>query len=291
MSSAPTIYAVRRQITAMSSEQYEIGVYRPESAGTESRMLLRTWDGDTLLRSVPWLRLQNRNGWHIYIRPSGEHELSLVDDLTSEAVAAMKRDGFHPAVVVQTSPGNYQAWLKHGERLEQQVSTAAARALAEKFGGDGGAADWRHFGRLSGFSNRKPSHQDVVTGLYPFVRLIEAEGTVYPAAARFVAEIRRQVERRSQEKARLDTRRPGVDPGPLRTIEAFRADRRYAGDGNRIDLAWAIHALSHGAAEEEVAAAIRSRDLSKKGSQRRQDAYVERTLVQAARRLGAARGR
>jgi hypothetical protein len=114
---------------------------------------------------------------------------------------------------------------------------------------------------------------------------------VYPAAARFVAEIRRQVERRSQERARLDTRRPSVDPGPLRTIEAFRADRRYAGDGNRIDLAWAIHALSHGAAEEEVAAAIRSRDLSKKGSQRRQDAYVERTLVQAARRLGADRGR
>jgi hypothetical protein len=275
----------------MRSEQYEIGVYRPESPETESRMLLRTWDGETLLRSVPWLRLQNRNGWHIYIRPSGEHELSLVDDLTSEAIAAMKQEGFHPAVVVQTSLGNYQAWLRHGERLEQQVSTAAARALAEKFGGDGGAADWRHFGRLSGFSNRKPSHQDVVTGLYPFVRLVEAEGAVYPAAAPFVAEIRRQVERRNQERARLDTRRPVADPGPLRTIEAFRADPRYAGDGNRIDLAWAIHALSHGAAQEEVAAAIRSRDLSKKGSQRRQDAYVERTLVQAARRLGAERGR
>jgi hypothetical protein len=254
-------------------------------------MLLRSWDGETLLRSVPWLRLQNRDSWHIYIRPEGEHELSLVDDLTSEAVSAMKLGGFDPAVLVQTSPGNYQAWLRHGERLEREVSTAAARALAEKFGGDKGAADWRHFGRLGGFSNRKASYQDVMTGLYPFVRVIEAEGRVYPAAGVFVAEIRQQAERRNQERARFGLSGIGADSGSLRTIEAFRADARYGGDGNRIDLAWAIHALSHGANEDEVAAAIRSRDLSKKGTQRRQDEYVERTLRQAARRLGADLGR
>ena len=69
----------------------------------------------------------------------------------------MKQAGFGPAAIVETSPGNYPAWLKHPERLSKEVSTAAARALAEKFGGDRGAADWRHFGRLSGFTNRKAS--------------------------------------------------------------------------------------------------------------------------------------
>ena len=102
----------------------------------------------------------------------------------------MKGSGFDPAVIVETSPGNYQAWLKHPERLGKEVGTAAARALAEKFGGDRGAADWRHFGRLAGFTNRKAKYLDASTGLYPFVRLIEAGGEVYPEAERFLAGVK-----------------------------------------------------------------------------------------------------
>jgi RepB DNA-primase from phage plasmid len=43
----------------------------------------------------------------------------------------MKEAGFNPAVIVETSPGNYQAWLKHAERLSKELSTSAARTLAE----------------------------------------------------------------------------------------------------------------------------------------------------------------
>jgi hypothetical protein len=115
-------------------------------------MLPRTWDAESLFRSVGWLRRENRDGRNIYLRPKGEHNLSLVDDLTRDAVAAMKRAGFRPALVIETSPGNYQAWLKHPQQLGMELSTTAARKLAEKFGGDRGAADWRHFGRLAGFT-------------------------------------------------------------------------------------------------------------------------------------------
>jgi len=94
----------------------------------------------------------------------------------------MKLAGFSPAVVVQTSPGNFQAWLKHPEKLDKEMGTAAARALAERFGGDTGAADWRHFGRLSGFTNRKQKYCDPATGLHPFVKLVESSGAVYPEA-------------------------------------------------------------------------------------------------------------
>ena len=144
-----------------------------------------------MLRSVPWSQLQNHNGRHIYVRPNGEHNLGLVDDLIADAVAAMHREGFDPALMVETSPCNLQAWLKHPEQLDKQLSTETARALAERFGGDTGAADWRHFGRLSGFANRKPKYQDVTTGLYPLVRPVEAEGTVYPRADHFPASVRR----------------------------------------------------------------------------------------------------
>jgi hypothetical protein len=285
MSSATTI-AVRQQIAAMGRELFEVGVFRPETLGNEASMLLRIWDRDTLLRSVPWLQLQNHAGRHIYVRPKGEHNLSLVDDLTADAVAAMKCDGFHPALVVETSPCNFQAWLKHPEQLDKQLSTATARALAEKFNGDAGAADWRHFGRLSGFTNRKPKYQDVATGLYPLVRLIEAEGRVYSRADHFLASIRRGVEERLQARERLRLRTTTLPIAPKRkAIDAFRCDPRYAGDGNRIDLAYAVYALSHGATEEEIATGIRTRDLSKKGPEHRQQDYVERTIRKASTSL------
>jgi hypothetical protein len=293
MTSGATTSAVRQQIAAMGCELFEVGVFRPETSRTEASMLLRAWDQDTLLRSVPWLERQNHAGTHIYVRPNGEHNLSLVDDLTAAAVAAMDREGFHPALVVETSPSNFQAWLKHPESLDKQLSTATARILAERFGGDIGAADWRHFGRLSGFTNRKPKYQDVTTGSYPLVRLIEAEGKVYPQADHFLASVRRSIEKRLQarERLRFQTITPPIG-WHRKTIDTFRSDPRYAGDGNRIDLAYAVYALSHGATETEVAAAIRTRDLSKKGAEHRQQDYVERTIRKAgACLLELSRGR
>src|SRR5690348_15267308 len=114
MTSATTP-TVRQQTAAMSCELFAGGDSRPASAATDASQLLRVWDLDTLLRSVPWLQTQNYAGRHIYVRPKGEHNLSLVDDLTADAITTMDRDGFHAALVVETSPSNFQAWLKHPE--------------------------------------------------------------------------------------------------------------------------------------------------------------------------------
>lgn len=278
-----TAAAVQRQVVAMGSELFEVGLYKPDAGPGESVMIARVWDGGTVAKSVPWLRHQNREGRNIYIRPKREHDLSMVDDLTEDAVSAMKQAGFNPAVIVETSPGNYQAWLKHSERLTKEASTAAARALAERFGGDRGAADWRHFGRLAGFSNRKAKYFEASTGLYPFVRLIAAGGAVYPEAERFLASVRSDLARRHAEREQLRQRaKTGTtQPRNLKSIDAFRADGRYAGDGTRIDLAYAVYSLSHGVTAGEVEAAIRSRDLSHKGNERRQDDYIMRTIKKA----------
>jgi len=96
-------------------------------------MIIRVWDAATLMKSLPWLRHLNCGGRDIYVRPRGEHNLSMVDDLTAESISAMKQAGFNPAAAVETSLGNFQAWMKHPERLSKELSTAGARALAEKF--------------------------------------------------------------------------------------------------------------------------------------------------------------
>jgi len=279
------IAAVQQQVAAMGSGLFEIGLYDPNAGSGVSVMIPRVWDLATIVKSVQWLRLQNCKGRNIYVRPNGEHDLSMVDDLTADAVSAMKEAGFQPAVTVETSPGNLQVWLKHPKRLSKELSTAVARALAEKFGGDRGAADWRHFGRLSGFTNRKAKHLDAGTGLYPYVRLIESTGSVYPEAERFLAGVNSGLERQHADREKVRSRhlvRAGlIRPQDQKNIDAFRLDGRYGGDGTRVDLAYAVYALSHGANAEMVETAIRSRDLSHKGNERRQDDYVTRTIKKA----------
>lgn len=279
-----TTFAIQFQLAAMAEDLFEIGLFDPDAGPKQPVMIPRVWDAETILRSTAWLRLQNRNGRNLYVRPKGEHDLSLVDDLTKDAVSMMKATGFNPAVVVETSPNNFQTWVKHPERLSKEVSTAAARALAEKFGGDRGAADWRHFGRLAGFTNRKAKYMDAGTGLYPFVRLIEAEGRIYPEADRFLAGVKNDVERQRADRERMREQIAKIAPAPprnLKSIDAFRADCRYGADGTRIDLAYAVYAFAHGAAATEVAAALGSRDLSHKGSEKRQNDYIERTIKKA----------
>jgi len=277
-----TAGAVKHQVAAMGAEVFEVGLFKPriDRNSREPEMLPRTWTIENLFRSISWLQFQNLNGRNVYIRPKGEHDLSLIDDLTATAVSEMKKSGFQPAVVTETSPGNFQAWLKHAEILPKDLGTAAARALATRFQGDRGAADWRHFGRLAGFTNRKTVHRQI-NGLYPFVRLIEATGEVYGEAREFVERVKTDLEKERSARTRRVYSHQRLESSPLKRIESFRSNPVYGGDWTRIDLAYAIYALSRGVPESEVEAIIGSRDLSHKGDEKRQAQYVERTLKKA----------
>jgi hypothetical protein len=273
---------VQAQIAAMGCDTFEVGLFNPEARNSGPVMLPRTWDVEALLRSISWLRKENRDGRNIFCRPNGEHHLSLVDDLDSSAVMEMKRSGFRPALVVETSPQNFQAWLNHGRVLPRTLSTAVAKELAAKFGGDAVAADWRHFGRLAGFTNRKEKYRNASTGLFPFVHVVDNYGRPYEESVRFVELAERKLAIQNTERASLSKRLAASNqPSRLRDIGEFRADARYAGDGTRVDLAYAIYGLAHGLGPAEVESAIRSRDLSHKGTEKRQSDYVDRTIRKA----------
>src|SRR6266478_9805828 len=185
MSTTKTADAVAKQGRAMKASTFEVGLFNPTAE--HAAMLPRVWDLDTLLRSVSWLRLKNLEGRNIYIRPSGEHALSLIDDASEKAIKLMKSEGFAPAVVLETSPRNFQAWLCHGQTLPKHLSTFAARLLASRFRCDPASADWRHYGRLAGFTNRKDKYRRA-DGTFPYVRLHEASGIIYARAGEFLAE-------------------------------------------------------------------------------------------------------
>ena len=89
-----TLDAISRQIQAMSSQVFEVGLFKPEADGSkECAMIPRTWDAEHVLNSIAWMRLQNLNGRNIYIRPAGEHNLTLIDDLKASSLRNMAAGG------------------------------------------------------------------------------------------------------------------------------------------------------------------------------------------------------
>ena len=96
LSADRTTLAIRFQLTAMAADLFEIGLFNPDAGPTESVMIPRVWAAETILKSIPWLRLQNRDGRNIYVRPKGEHHLSLVDDLTKDAISTDEGRGLQP---------------------------------------------------------------------------------------------------------------------------------------------------------------------------------------------------
>ena len=266
----------------MSSQLFEVGLFKPEAEGSkECVMIPRTWDVEHVLSSIAWMRLQNLNGRNIYVRPAGEHNLTLIDDLKASSLRDMQEAGFQPALIVETSPDNFQAWLKHPRILSKEVSTAAARELATHFDGDTGAADWRHFGRLAGFTNRKARYQSV-DGLFPFVKLRTATGEVYDKADEFISRVESRIKKERETRQDRQWARTRTGGATLtRSVEHFRSNPVYGGDKTRSDLAYAIYALSRGVGETDIAQALRSRDLKHKGNEKRQVEYVERTIKKA----------
>lgn len=177
-----TYEIVRRQAFVMDAEFFEVGLVKPATTpGNCPVMLTQTWNLDELLSSIPWLKSQNADDRNIYIRPKGKHVLTLLDDLTADTLERMRHSGFTPAVIVETSPDKFQAWLHHGRALSKETSMAVARVLAEKFNADSSENRSRRY--------RQPGAH------YPMVRLVHATGEIYEKADEFLAEVKTSVRR------------------------------------------------------------------------------------------------
>ena len=237
-----------------------------------------------VLRMLSYLKHRNANGAHIYIRPTGESPYTLLDDLTPATLARVNAEGYSPAAVVETSPGNFQAWLRHLQPLSRELGTLAAKTLTAQFGADSSAADWRRFGRAPGFTNRKPQHRNA-QGLFPFARLVSHDGQTFAAAEQFhtrLLVLQQQIEQQNAARRLSLAARPARFAA-LVSLERFRAAPRYQGRPAAADMAFSIAACSQGWTETDIAAALAREYLSRDTSQARQTAYIRRTVSKALR--------
>jgi hypothetical protein len=90
MNASISCIAAGNQLAAMSYRCFVIGILQQSG-----RMLLRErWSAEDVGPALKWLRSENARGAHIFVRPHGEHVLSLLDDITSSAIVELRRAGF-----------------------------------------------------------------------------------------------------------------------------------------------------------------------------------------------------
>ena len=97
----------------------------------------------------------------------------------------MCAQGHEPCLVLQTSPGHLQAWVHVSSTpLPPDLATAVGKHLALTDGGDRVSTDWRHLGRLAGFTNQKPQRR-TRDGCAPWVKVV----STHPGLARHADEL------------------------------------------------------------------------------------------------------
>jgi hypothetical protein len=164
---APKIHKMDAVLEKMGKYfgEYEIGVY-DEGKGKEEG---KVWIVQS--KDAGYLKAMNAQGRHIFIRPSFENEpyYMMHDDVKKDGLAKYHKDAdgrWRPGrLVVESSPGNYQVWVKS----ERPLSVEEKKHWLAQMKSDPGASPLHRWGRAPGFRNRKEKYRNEKG--YPLARL------------------------------------------------------------------------------------------------------------------------
>lgn len=300
--------AVRTAITALGVP-LDIGIVFPPKVGEErgsGQWTNRDLAHGEIIAMLPRAAAANARGGNVYMRlgPSVKDShpgIVMLDDLTDAAIRQLSRDGLEPCLVVETSPGNHQAWIRliAAGTVPYSAMGSVARHLARIYGGDERAVSPRQPGRLPGFTNRKPKHRGD-DGVYPFVRLIRVEpGHAAQAGAALIEQVCKRgtagAERAAPETPLLAAGTVAdIDPAIMARIDAIYDEQKarvqrehdagrrpaHAASASEVDFATARAALLAGILAEDIATWLVARRWNKKSD------YAMRTVL-AVRRFGS----
>ena len=294
-----SLAVLRRQIAAMPCRRYEVRLIH--SGSRQSYSGVRQWTASQLANpaTVGFLRIRNREGYDVYFRPyARDHNAGYIlldlDEPVPGILARLRAQGHAPCVVVETSPGRWQAWIHVSPaRLPPALATLVARRLAQIYGADRASADWRHLGRVAGFTNRKPERRQA-GGLGPWVKLIYAHSVLAPNGAALLEAAAAETETRARAgrcrplppvPAALA---PPIDSGALRNLyqaclNRFAIRERYPSPDWSIADRWVARELLETGTDPALVGAV-LRHASPGFPRRHADPedYLRRTLRSAA---------
>jgi DNA primase RepB-like protein len=308
-----TMQAIRRQLAAMPHDLYLVRLIHSHTRRAFPGE--RLWTAAQLSHpaTIRFLRVRNREGCDVYLHPYAEKRNAgyiLVDlDHTDPAVVeAMRAAGHEPCVVLQTSPGNLQAWVQvSATPIEAAIASQIGKQLARVYSGDLASSDWCHLGRLAGFTNQKPLRRNG-RGYSPWVKVLHARaGLASQGAALLEAAEHRRGNHSSQMLA------PHISPAASAPGDAAGTDwlagstaasgaaNLYASWLRRLRIPerfpqpdWSIadkwiakELLQRGTPAPQVAAILRGGSPGFPRQHSQPDDYLRRTLACAARELAA----
>jgi hypothetical protein len=300
-----TLQAMGRQLAGMPHDLYLIRLIHHQTRRAFPGE--RLWTATELLHpaTVRFLRVRNREGCDVYIQPYTEKQnpgyiLVDLDHAGPETIETMRVNGHQPCVVLQSSPGNLQVWVHvSATPLPPAVASSVGKQLARRYGADLASSDWRHLGRLAGFTNQKPQRRNGY-GYAPWVKVLYARGGLASEVATLRQLAERSVNGNPQPAANLLPPLPiltALDPDPADAVAAriyadwlhrLRIHARFPQpDWSIVDKWIAKELLRHGISARQAAAIVRA---GSPGFPRRHadpDDYLRRTIQCAARELQA----
>ncbi|MDE7241976.1 DNA-primase RepB domain-containing protein [Desulfovibrio sp.] len=165
---------------AVNAERYRVTAIKMDANGEKKVMILVKQNGESrgftpeeLVNRMPEIVKLARRGENIYYTPLSErkHHI-LIDDMSPEKVMQLQKDGFKPAVFLESSPNNYQCILtfpKFQGDFDREIGNRLTTILNKRYG-DPKLSGAVHPHRAPGFENRKPTHERK-DGTFPRVSL------------------------------------------------------------------------------------------------------------------------
>ncbi len=288
--------AVRNMLNGLGIRDFEVRII---DGSKKLKAQSRYYSAEQLAdpKTLAFLRSKNAQGLDIYVRPQypDKSGLVLVDDLNRGQIAELEMAGLKPAILLQTSDQNFQAWIRINRGgFDREEHAGIARFINEQIGGDPASTDQEHFGRLVGFTNRKPKRLNDL-GLPPYVRLESHDGRQAINGPWLLDEVRKSIDEavlakheankevvilEKQEIIENNRFYPGLIKESWRAIEKSMIDSGVNPDHSKIDFRVAMKISRLNVPIDE---AIKAFSLELPGLDRKSDAedYIRRTISKA----------
>lgn len=228
-------------------------------------------------------QISRREGEELYFQPApvlvnGQMCLRAVflDDVPEEALEKLP----DKSIVVQTSPGKYQAHIPLSQIAPLEDADRIQRSLVHYFGSDSGSKDILHLRRLPGFPNKKYPKQPVVvvteqvssgTSVNDILQEISLDEKEYQKNIEF------KLKQVQQTKPWIQKEVQEILVNGKRLWDSF-----YNGDESAADFSFCLSLLRRGYNPQSVALALMqvSPDLSTRKPNHVED-YIRRTVERA----------
>jgi hypothetical protein len=255
----------------------EIEIWSINLEKKEAMRLQTIHDVKELNRKRVWY-FMNIKKENIYFKPISDLQAVLfLDDVPEENLEKLPSN----TIIVQTSPGKYQAhiFLQKAKTLEER--TRLQRLLQEYFGSDPASLDGNHARRLPKTLNWKYPDK-------PIVRIIK-EVRTGKTPEKLIAELEKEEQRKEQEKEKQEQERQREakveNNGNKKDWWYFyhlKQDENGKADLSRVDFAYAMYLYKLGLSKKEIERRLEmeSENIQERKKGHLQD-YLDRTYRKA----------